>query len=69
MPIVRELVKQSLKHLDTCPKCKVSWRELEDSLHEGLYSGNCYIALLLIRNCDICMARFAKEYNIMKGGK
>jgi len=68
MPIVSEQVKESLKQLDTCPRCQASWTEMEKSLNEGLDSDDCYLALIMIRNCDLCLIRFQDEYNKLKEG-
>jgi len=66
--VVTDKVRQSLKQQDTCPKCKASWVEMEKSLNEGMESDNCYLALLQIRNCDVCLIRFQDEYNRLKEG-
>lgn len=50
-----------------CPECGASWDELECSLKEGIWSANCYLALIIIRNCKGCMGRFEDEYNRIKG--
>ena len=61
---IRAEVRESLKQQDICPSCGTSWKELEDSLHEGLDSPNCYLALLIIRGCPTsCRVRFESEYN------
>lgn len=65
--IISPMVKESLKKQAECPVCKVSWTEIESSLNEPLDSPNWYIALTIIRNCDICRMRFQNEVNILAG--
>ena len=65
--IASSMVKEMLEHQDICPRCGASWLELEKSLNEPMDSPNWYIALTIVRNCEICMARF--EIEIINGGK
>ena len=67
--IISPMVRETLKQQDECPQCHVSWLTLEDSLNTSIDSPDWYIALSIIRNCDICMMRFAKEFQIMVGDK
>jgi len=67
--IISPMVKESLKKQAECPKCHVSWTEIESSLHEPLDSPNWYISLTIIRNCDVCRLRFHSEVNILTGGE
>jgi len=55
------LVRQSLKVQGECPKCGVSWRAVEDMLHDGINSDNYQTALVITANCDICRMRFSEE--------
>ena len=66
--IISDKVKELLKQVDICPACGGNWKEMEKSLAEGFDSDNCYLALLLIRNCPVCMGRFEDEYKWLKGG-
>ena len=66
--LITNRARIALKKLDICPDCGANWKELEKSLNEGIASDDCYLALLLIRNCKLCMARFEAEYNRLKGG-
>lgn len=65
--VISERVRETLKAQVECPGCGVSWVELEDSLNEGMASPNCYVALLIIRNCHICLCRFQDEVQRLKG--
>ena len=66
--IISDKVKELLKQVDICPACGGNWKEMEKSLAEGFDSDNCYLALLLIRNCGNCMIKFQDEYTKLKGG-
>ena len=67
--IASSMVKEMLEHQDICPRCGANWVELEDSLHEPMNSPNWYIALTIIWACEICLARFGNEIEIINGGK
>ena len=54
--LITDRARIALKQLDICPNCGANWKELEKSLNEGIASDDCYFALLLIRNCRLCMA-------------
>lgn len=51
-------VKESLKQQSECPKCKVSWKVIEESLNEPAGSENRMIASIIIENCPVCKERF-----------
>jgi len=67
--IMNEELLDSLMIQDTCPKCSVSWREIDDSLHEGITSENYQIARMIIENCKVCQLRFGKEIERLGVGK
>jgi Pyruvate/2-oxoacid:ferredoxin oxidoreductase delta subunit len=54
------VVKESLKLQSECPKCKVSWKCLEECLHEPAGSENRMIASFIIDGCAVCSERFAE---------
>ena len=56
--ITTQQLIESLKVQTECPKCGVSFKELEDSLHEGMDSENYQIAQMVINNCPVCQWRF-----------
>ena len=51
----------SLKQQTVCPDCGANWTELEQSLKEDIDSENCWLALVIVRNCACCQLRFADE--------
>ena len=52
--ILKELIEGQV----FCPRCSANWHLLEDSLYEGIDSGNYEIAKLLMKNCRICQIKF-----------
>ena len=57
------ILKESLKAQDICPVCGFNWVEAEKSLHEGIDSDNCLLAIFTIRSCEagVCQERFKDE--------
>lgn len=51
-------VKESLKQQSECPSCHVSWKAIEDMLHDGKGSDNYSLAQCIIENCPVCGERF-----------
>lgn len=54
------LVKQSLKQQDSCPACFISWKALDEMLHECQGSDNYCLAQFFLANRHICRERFEK---------
>lgn len=44
-----------------CPKCKVDWTELEDSLKHPEEPDNYINAVMIIENCQMCKAYFSRR--------
>lgn len=65
--ITNKEIELSLRQQTLCPKCGVSWTELEDSLYEGIVSENYQIARIVLDNCKVCQMRFQKELERLGG--
>jgi len=56
-------IKELLLYQDICPKCKVNWSAIEDSLHSPLGSEDLDQAHWIIDNCPTCSKRFERREN------
>ncbi len=54
------ILETSLSYQNQCPKCGADWQTLEGMLYEPV-SDNREVALVIIRNCDVCRAKFKKQ--------
>ena len=51
-------VVESLKTLDKCPECGISWVEVEEMVHGPEGSWNYLTAQIIFDNCAVCRLRF-----------